>query len=183
VLEIWARLAGGYRAGLPGYMYIYLVTPLVLLPFSLRESMRVLLIVPVVPNLQAALGMAPGFPLLAFNALIWPACGIVIFAQRQFDQLFRALFLSQRRRGATPPGIDLEITESLLMEDIESNVQKLKAGRALGVSIAIDDFGTGYSSLGYLAKLPVQSLKIDRSFIVATKQKNGRWRGRLREQK
>ena len=68
--------------------------------------------------------------------------------------------------GALPPGIDLEITESLVMADIEANMKKLEAVRVLGVSIAIDDFGTGYSSLGYLAKLPVQSLKIDRSFII-----------------
>ena len=97
VLEIWARLSGGYRAGFPGYMYIYLLTPLVLLPFSLRESVWVLLMVPVVPNLQVVLGIAPGFPLLAFNALMWPACVIVIFAQRQFDQLLRELFTSRRQ--------------------------------------------------------------------------------------
>ena len=70
------------------------------------------------------------------------------------------------RGGSNPPGIDLEITESLIMEDIESNIRKLKDIRDLGVEIAIDDFGTGYSSLGYLAKLPVQMLKIDRSFII-----------------
>jgi len=68
--------------------------------------------------------------------------------------------------GVAPTGIDLEITESLIMHDIEGNIRKLKEVRALGVSIAIDDFGTGYSSLGYLAKLPVQTLKIDRSFII-----------------
>jgi diguanylate cyclase (GGDEF)-like protein/PAS domain S-box-containing protein len=68
--------------------------------------------------------------------------------------------------GATPTGIDLEITESLVMEDIQGNIEKLKEARKLGVSIAIDDFGTGYSSLAYLAKLPVQTLKIDRSFII-----------------
>src|SRR5467141_1336309 len=69
--------------------------------------------------------------------------------------------------GSIPPGIDLEITESLVMEDIEANMKKLEAVRVLGVSIAIDDFGTGYSSLGYLAKLPVHSLKIDRSTIIS----------------
>src|SRR5438552_701108 len=70
------------------------------------------------------------------------------------------------RPGTVPPGIDLEITESLVMEDIEVNMEKLEAVRVLGLSIAIDDFGTGYSSLGYLTQLPVHSLKIDRSFII-----------------
>ena len=70
-------------------------------------------------------------------------------------------------QGAKPPGLDLEITESLLMADIEGNIEKLKSVRDLGVSIAIDDFGTGYSSLGYLAKLPVQAVKIDHSFVIA----------------
>jgi len=69
--------------------------------------------------------------------------------------------------GGAACGLDLELTESLLMEEITTSIEKLRALRGLGVSIAIDDFGTGYSSLGYLSKLPVQSLKIDRSFIVA----------------
>ena len=67
--------------------------------------------------------------------------------------------------GSDQHGIDLEITESLLMDDIQANIEKLKSMRALAVELAIDDFGTGYSSLAYLAKLPVQTLKIDRSFI------------------
>jgi diguanylate cyclase (GGDEF)-like protein/PAS domain S-box-containing protein len=71
-------------------------------------------------------------------------------------------------RGA--PGIDLEITESLIMEDIEANIEKLQKLRELGLGIAVDDFGTGYSSLRYLAKLPVQTLKIDRSFIDTMRQ-------------
>lgn len=69
-------------------------------------------------------------------------------------------------RGAHPPGIDIEITESMVMDDVAGNIEKLRAVRDLGVSIAIDDFGTGYSSLAYLARLPVASLKIDRSFII-----------------
>jgi diguanylate cyclase (GGDEF)-like protein len=73
-------------------------------------------------------------------------------------------------RGVTPQAIDLEITESLLMEDIAGNVAKLRALRALGVRIAIDDFGTGHSSLAYLAKLPVDAIKIDRSFIITMLQ-------------
>ncbi len=68
--------------------------------------------------------------------------------------------------GIAPTGIDLEITESLIMRDVEGNIQKLKEVRAMGLGVAIDDFGTGYSSLAYLAKLPVQTLKIDRSFII-----------------
>ncbi|MBI2748061.1 MAG: EAL domain-containing protein [Burkholderiales bacterium] len=82
--------------------------------------------------------------------------------QRDFVDVVR----SSIEQGASPPGIDVEITESILMEDVNGNIRKLKEIRALGVNIAIDDFGTGYSSLGYLAKLPVQSVKIDRSFIV-----------------
>jgi diguanylate cyclase (GGDEF)-like protein len=63
-------------------------------------------------------------------------------------------------------GLELEITESLIMEDVNHSIGSLRTIRALGVSIAIDDFGTGFSSLSYLSKLPVDTLKIDRSFIV-----------------
>jgi EAL domain-containing protein (putative c-di-GMP-specific phosphodiesterase class I) len=62
-------------------------------------------------------------------------------------------------------GLDLEITESVIMENIESNIGQLRAIQAMGVNIAIDDFGTGYSSLAYISKLPVNTLKIDRSFV------------------
>jgi EAL domain-containing protein (putative c-di-GMP-specific phosphodiesterase class I) len=62
-------------------------------------------------------------------------------------------------------GLDIEITESLLMENLELAIQKLVEIRRMGVEIALDDFGTGYSSLSYIAKLPIQAIKIDRSFI------------------
>jgi diguanylate cyclase (GGDEF)-like protein/PAS domain S-box-containing protein len=65
-----------------------------------------------------------------------------------------------------PAGLELEITESVIMEDVKHNIASLQAIRAMGVKIAIDDFGTGFSSLSYLAKLPVDTLKIDRSFVI-----------------
>jgi diguanylate cyclase (GGDEF)-like protein/PAS domain S-box-containing protein len=63
-------------------------------------------------------------------------------------------------------GLELEITESVIMDDVEHNIEHLQAIRAMDVTIAIDDFGTGFSSLSYLAKLPVDTLKIDRAFII-----------------
>jgi diguanylate cyclase (GGDEF)-like protein/PAS domain S-box-containing protein len=63
-------------------------------------------------------------------------------------------------------GLELEITENMIMEDVKQSIASLQAIRAMGVTIAIDDFGTGFSSLGYLSKLPVDTLKIDRSFVI-----------------
>ena len=68
------------------------------------------------------------------------------------------------RNGGSSP-LDIEITESVMMSDIEGNIGRLHELRDMGLDIAIDDFGTGYSSLSYLIKLPVNSLKIDQSFV------------------
>jgi diguanylate cyclase (GGDEF)-like protein/PAS domain S-box-containing protein len=69
------------------------------------------------------------------------------------------------KMSGSEAGIDIEVTETLIMGDIGDSIEKLAALRELGVRIAVDDFGTGYSSLAYLAKLPVAELKIDRSFV------------------
>jgi EAL domain-containing protein (putative c-di-GMP-specific phosphodiesterase class I) len=64
------------------------------------------------------------------------------------------------------PLLDLEITESVLLDDIDESTRKLQILRHAGVEVSVDDFGTGYSSLNYLARLPVDTLKIDRSFVM-----------------
>jgi EAL domain-containing protein (putative c-di-GMP-specific phosphodiesterase class I) len=67
--------------------------------------------------------------------------------------------------GARPEWLLLEITESLVLRDADKVLAELKALRAMGVRVAIDDFGTGYSSLSYLRQMPVDVLKLDKSFI------------------
>ena len=87
------------------------------------------------------------------------------FQSRQFLATVRELLDEWSDVRQAGGGLDFEITETVVMAEIEDNVAKLAALRAIGVQTAIDDFGTGYSSLAYLSRLPIQSLKIDRSFI------------------
>jgi len=77
-------------------------------------------------------------------------------------EIEQAIGIDARAAG----GLELEITESLIMADINHSTACLRAIRAMGVCIAIDDFGTGFSSLSYLSRLPVDTLKIDRSFVI-----------------
>ncbi|NMG67696.1 EAL domain-containing protein [Azoarcus indigens] len=69
------------------------------------------------------------------------------------------------RSGADPLRLKLELTESLLLDDVEEIVAKMTRLKQLGVGFSLDDFGTGYSSLAYLKRLPIEQLKIDRSFV------------------
>jgi PAS domain S-box-containing protein/diguanylate cyclase (GGDEF)-like protein len=70
-----------------------------------------------------------------------------------------------RRGGKFGDHLDLEITESMIMQDVETNIEKLRVVRSIGLDIAIDDFGTGYSSLAYLSRLPATAVKIDQNFV------------------
>ena len=70
-----------------------------------------------------------------------------------------------RKTGANPKRLQLELTESLLLSDVQDAVRKMEQLKALGVRFSLDDFGTGYSSLSYLKRLPLDQLKIDQSFV------------------
>jgi diguanylate cyclase (GGDEF)-like protein/PAS domain S-box-containing protein len=101
----------------------------------------------------------------------YPAAAAIVLSvnlsPRQFQQpdLVAQVAGVLAETGLGPEGVRLEITESLLMEDAPTTVHTLCALKDLGVHLAIDDFGTGYSSLSYLSRFPVDTLKIDRSFV------------------
>jgi EAL domain-containing protein (putative c-di-GMP-specific phosphodiesterase class I) len=91
----------------------------------------------------------------------------VNLSSRQFrsEGLLKAVSAALRASGLPAGLLELELTESLLMDNVENAMEVLHKLKALGASISIDDFGTGYSSLGYLKRFPIDSLKIDRSFV------------------
>ena len=91
---------------------------------------------------------------------------INLSARQLRDEGLIEIVRTQMQKHGVPPGqLELELTESMVMDKAESNLRQLHALRALGVGLAIDDFGTGYSSLAYLNRFPITKLKIDRSFV------------------
>lgn len=85
---------------------------------------------------------------------------------RQFQpQIVDTVRDTLQRTGATPQMLELELTESMVMQDPDAAIELLHAMAELGIRLAIDDFGTGYSSLSYLKRFPLHKLKVDRSFV------------------
>ena len=116
------------------------------------------------------------------QAAAWQTLGLpplrvsVNLSSRQFrsEALFDAVSEALRASRLAPQLLELELTESLLVENVEHAMGVMGKLKAIGVAISIDDFGTGYSSLGYLKRFPIDSLKIDRSFVrdIATSPKD-----------
>ena len=82
------------------------------------------------------------------------------------SNLVRVVLETLRNTGLAPELLELEVTESVVMEDTNATMDTLKAFQACGVRIALDDFGTGYSSLSYLRRMPLGNLKVDQSFVM-----------------
>ena len=110
---------------------------------------------------------------VARHCLYWDSLGIKPFricvniSPLQFNQADLPEWIENflRRSKLTPDRLELELTESAIMTDAKTNIAKLRALKALGLQLAVDDFGTGYSSLSYLKRFPIDTLKIDQSFV------------------
>ncbi|ACO34339.1 PAS domain S-box/GGDEF/EAL domain protein [Acidobacterium capsulatum ATCC 51196] len=107
-----------------------------------------------------------GLPMLTMTVNV----SAVQFNRPDFCESVERILLRQQM---PPEYLELEITESLVMNDCEDSVAQMKRLKELGIRIAVDDFGTGYSSLSYLHRLPIDVLKIDRSFIEKLQEPHG----------
>ena len=91
------------------------------------------------------------------------------FRQHDFVDNLAAIL---KQTGLPPAWLELEITENVLMQNVDDTVQILQTIKAMGVRLALDDFGTGYSSLSYLRRFPIDVLKIDQSFVRGLNENN-----------
>lgn len=106
--------------------------------------------------------------LMKWQALGYPRISMSVnLSARQFEQynLFEMVKNVLQEVGMSPEDLQLELTENLIVKNKDLTLQTMKDLKGLGIKIAIDDFGTGYSSLGYLKSLPIDTLKIDKSFL------------------
>ena len=87
------KLSTAYPFGILDFLFIYLLAPLVLLPYRFWENAAALLMCAALPNIFVLFDLAPGFPLVLYNVMVWPACLVAVYAQHQFDELFRRVFL------------------------------------------------------------------------------------------
>ncbi|MDH4335474.1 MAG: GGDEF domain-containing phosphodiesterase, partial [Chloroflexota bacterium] len=115
--------------------------------------------------LHEACGQARAWRDLLPNGLPVPISVNVSARQFRDPTLGQMVEAALSDAGLSPESLTLEITEGVVMEDSEASLRRLGELKSLGVRLAIDDFGTGYSSLSYLRHLPVDTLKIDKSFI------------------
>jgi diguanylate cyclase (GGDEF)-like protein len=97
-------------------------------------------------------------------------------SERQFREADFVPMVRQtlQETGLPPSALTLELTESILLSDIEGGIARLHELEALGIRLTLDDFGTGYCSLAYLSRLPVKALKIDRGFVTALSHTDGK---------
>ena len=109
----------------------------------------------------------------ARHCLYWDSLGLngfrigINISPLQFNQSGLSQWITEflKDSGLPPERLELELTESAIMTDAETNIAKLRELKSIGVDLAVDDFGTGYSSLSYLKRFPIDTLKIDQSFV------------------
>ena len=118
---------------------------------------------------------------VARHCQYWDSMGLPPFrvciniSPLQFNQSNLPLSIGEflQRSGMQASRIELELTESAIMTDAQTNIEKLEQLKALGLELAVDDFGTGYSSLSYLKRFPIDTLKIDQSFVADLNSPDG----------
>ncbi len=118
---------------------------------------------------------------VARHCQYWDSMGLPAFrvciniSPLQFNQSNLPLSIGNflRESGMQASRLELELTESAIMTDAQTNIEKLQQLKALGLDLAVDDFGTGYSSLSYLKRFPIDTLKIDQSFIADLSSPDG----------